>query len=426
MKLKSYSLPYGHATQNVEIDESRVLQVLDMPAIEPMDDIKQGILDAIRNPIGCDSLEKRIKPGDTVTFICNDGTRVAGTERFMPILVDELNRLGVPDANMEIVFALGSHRLMPYEEMAEIVSPNVAARLKMYNNDCNKNEDFDYFGTTSYGTPVWVNKHLSNRDHVILTGTVVFHYLAGFGGGRKSVVPGCARMDTIRESHKWMLDPGSGLGKTSTNPAFNNFLECVNLWSKGKSTFMFNPILDPEHRFLKIFAGDYVKAHEEACKYVAKIYGVPIQQKADIVIASCGGYPKDINVYQMQKTMDTARLALREGGVAIIVAECEEGIGSPALMETVQRCKTISGIEEDLRQHFAIGAHKAYVITRNMHTAKYIMVTALKRQTVKELLFEDATPNLQDALTMAEKLTSPHATVTIMPFGSLTVPIFTE
>ena len=92
MKLKAYSLPYGHTTQNIEIDESRVLQVLNMPSIEPMNDIQKGVLDAIRNPIGCDSLEKRIKPGDTVTFICNDGTRVAGTERFMPILVDELNR----------------------------------------------------------------------------------------------------------------------------------------------------------------------------------------------------------------------------------------------------------------------------------------------------------------------------------------------
>ncbi len=423
MTLKTYSLPYGHGSKEVKLEETRVLGEITMPAVEPLKDIKGAVLDALRHPIGCASLEQRIKPGDTVTFICNDGTRVAGTEKFMPVLVEELNRLGVPDTNMEIVFALGSHRLMSHEEMAEIVSPQVASRLKMYNNDCNKDEDFAYFGTTGYGTPVWVNKHLNNRDHVIMTGTVVFHYLAGFGGGRKSVVPGCARMDTIRESHKWMLDPKSGLGKTTTNPAFNNFLECVGLWAKGKSTFMFNPILDPEHRMLKIFAGDYVKAHEAACKYVAQIYGVPIQKKADIVIASCGGYPKDINVYQMQKTMDTARLALREGGVAIILAQCEEGIGSPALLETVHKCKSIDGIEKDLREHFAIGAHKAYVITRNMHTAKYIMVTDLDKKTVKDLFFEDATNNLQEALSMAEGLTCPDASVILMPFGSLTVPI---
>ena len=423
MPMKTYSLPYGHGSKAVNIDDARVVQEIALPAIDPLQDITAAVLDALKHPIGCESLEARIKPGDTVTFICNDSTRVAGTEVFMPILVAELNRLGVPDENIELLFALGSHRLMSHEEMATIIGPNLASRLKMYNSDCHKDEDFDFFGTTSLGTPVWVNKHLSDRNHVIMTGTVVYHYLAGFGGGRKSVVPGCARLDTITATHRWMLDSRSGLGKTTTNPAFQDFQECVELWAKGKSTFLFNPVLDTEHHILKIFAGDFLKAHAAACEYVAKVYGVSLKKKADIVIASCGGYPKDINVYQMQKTMDTARLALRDGGVAIIVAECEEGIGNAGLLDTVRQFPSPKTIEEELRAHFAVGAHKAYVITRNMHNAKYIMVTGLERNTVKELLFEDASTSLQEALTMAEKLTSHNATVVLMPFGSLTVPV---
>jgi nickel-dependent lactate racemase len=99
-------------------------------------------------------------------------------------------------------------------EMAEAVSEGVASRLKMYNSDCNEKDGFDYFGETSRKTPVWINKHLSGRDHVILTGTIVHHYFSGYGGGRKAVLPGCAAMETIRHNHSFMMDPHAGLGKT--------------------------------------------------------------------------------------------------------------------------------------------------------------------------------------------------------------------
>lgn len=424
MTMQTYSLLYGRGTKEFQLDSDRVLQTIEMPQVKPLENIEEAVLEALAHPIGCGPLAERIHPGDTVTFICNDTTRVAGTHLFLPILVRELNKLGVKDSDMEILIATGAHRPMTKEEMETELGEGIAQRIPVYNNDCNKEDDFDYFGTTSYGTPVWINKRLSHRDHVILTGTVVFHYHAGFGGGRKAVLPGCARMDTIRESHTWMMDPRAALGKTETNPSFKNLLEGVGLWAKGKSTFMFNPILDEHHRMVKIFAGDYVKAHEEACKYVAKLYGVPIHEKADIVIASCGGYPKDINVYQMQKTMDTALLALKKGGVAIILAECEEGVGNEELLKICERIPSIQGIEDDLRAHFKIGAHKAYLITRDMKDAKYILVTGLKRELVQKLFFQDAFDNVPDALSLAEKLTKPDASVILMPYGSLTVPIY--
>lgn len=424
MALQTYSLLYGHGSKTFQLDSDRVLAEIEMPHVKPLEDVEAAVLEALRHPIGCEPLEKRVRPGDTVTFVCNDSTRVAGTREFMPILVREMNRLGVPDENMEIMIATGAHRPMTQEEMLETFGEDLVRRIPIYNNDCNQEDAFDYFGTTSYGTPVWINKRLSHRDHVILTGTVVYHYHAGFGGGRKAILPGCSRMDTIRISHKWMMDPRAALGRTAGNPSFANLLEGVDLWAKGKSTFMFNPILDEEHRMLKIFAGDYHKAHEEACQYVSKVYGVPIRKKADIVIASCGGYPKDINAYQMQKTMDTARLALRDGGVAIIVAECEEGAGSPELLKIVSRLHSIQDIEDDLRKNFKIGAHKAYLITRDMKSAKYILVTGLEQSLAKKLFFEDAFTDIPEALALAEKLTRPDASVILMPYGSLTVPLY--
>ena len=159
-----------------------------------------------------------VKPGDTVAFICNDPTRVANSFDFMPVLVDEMNRLGVKDEDMKIVFALGTHRAMTHEEMVEGVGENVASRLKMYNSICTNDDDFEYFGTTSRGTPVHIHKELCNVDHVILTGTIGHHYFSGYGGGRKAILPGCAAMETVRVNHSFMLDENAALGRTTGNP----------------------------------------------------------------------------------------------------------------------------------------------------------------------------------------------------------------
>ena len=426
MVMQKFSYPYGRGTQSFELETSRLVKEVEMPAITPMADVPAGILEALAHPIGSEPFSKRIKPGDTVTFICNDPTRVANSFEFMPVLIEELNRLGVPDANMEIVFALGTHRMMTHAEMVTAVGENVASRLKMYNSDCRKQTDFEYFGETSRQTPVWINKHLNHRDHVIMTGTIVYHFFSGYGGGRKAVLPGCAAMETVRHNHSFLMDPNAGLGRTAGNPVYEDQMEGVALWAKGRSTFLFNVILDEHHRFLKIFAGDYVLAHQEACKFVDEVYGVRIPDLADIVIASCGGYPKDINVYQMQKTMDNAVLAVKPGGVVIILAECEEGAGNPVLQETCKRLKTIDAIEADLREHFVIGAHKAYAITRLMRKARFILVTGLEQSLAKDLLFAAAVKTVPEALALAEKMTGREARVTLMPAGSLTVPLLTR
>ncbi len=421
--MREYTFHYGHGTKSFSLDESRVIKEITMPETPVMEDVEKGVLDAIYHPIGCEPIDKIIKPGQTVTFICNDPTRVANSFDFMPVLVNEMNKLGIPDENMLIVFSLGTHRLMTHEEMVEGVGEEVASRIRMVNSDSRKPEDFEYFGTTERFTPVLINKHLNHCDHVILTGTIVHHYFSGYGGGRKAVLPGCAAMETVRHNHSFMLDPNAGLGRTEGNPVYEDQMEGVALWAKNRSVFLFNAVLDAEHRFLRMFAGDYVKAHQEACKFVDSVYGVPIPKKADVVIASCGGYPKDINVYQMQKTMDNAVLAVREGGVVILLAECEEGSGSQVLEDTCRRLKTPDAIEAELRERFVIGANKAYAVTRLMKKADFILVTALDKQLAKDMLFAAAVDTVEEALKLAESRVGEDFSVVLMPTGSLTVPL---
>ena len=145
-------------------------------------------------------------------------------------------------------------------------------------------------------------------------------------------------------------------------------------------------------------------------------------RSADVVIASCGGYPKDINVYQLQKTMDNAWCAVKEGGVVIIIGECEEGSGSAALEKALQENPSPDAIKAQLEKNFVIGAHKAFAITRLMKKAKFILVSALDKKIAKDLLFE-AVDTVDEAIKLAEKSVGTDYKVVLMPQGSLTVPL---
>lgn len=422
MTRADYSYKYGHGYKDFSLEQEKLMAEIKVAEMAPLTDLKQAVLDAIYHPIDSKPLNELLQPGQKVAFICNDPTRVANSHDFMPILVEELNKMGIKDEDMRIVFALGTHRKMTQEEMIEAVGEDVAKRLPMYNSDCNKQEDFEYFGETSFSTPVWLNKLICDVDLVIMTGTIVHHFFSGFGGGRKAVLPGVAAMETIRRNHSLMMSPDAQLGKLHGNPVYEDQMEGVRLFAKEHRMFLFNAILDAKKQFLKIFAGDWEKAHLEACKFVDKVYGVEIDAPADIVIASCGGYPKDINVYQLQKTMDNAWCAVKNGGVVIIIGECEEGSGSAALEKALQEHPSPDAIKAQLEKNFVIGAHKAFAITRLMKKAKFILVSALDKKIASDLLFE-AVDNVDEAIKLAKKYVGSDYKIILMPQGSLTVPL---
>ncbi len=417
--MKVYKLRYGRGYLSFSLDPARVIDELSIKRFPELADPTAAVIQAIRHPIGSPPLREIVQPGQTVAFIVNDPTRVARSDVFMPILLDELNAVGVPDANMRIVFSLGTHRPMTDAEMTEEVGPAVAARVKMHNTDPFDDSQFTFFGTTSRGTKVGFNKLVTEVDHIICTGSIVHHFFAGYGGGRKAMLPGVAAYETIRHNHSMMFDPNAVIGRLDGNPVYLDQIEGVEMC---RPSFLLNVVLDEDKRFLKVFAGDYIKAHKEACVFVDHVYGAEVTREADLVIASCGGYPKDINVYQLQKTMDNAWCAVREGGVVIILGECCEGSGSAHYEQMMRQCKTPEQVEVVLRANFEIGAHKAYAVTRLMKKAEFILVSGMDPEFSRMLLFTPA-QTVEEALAMAYQKLGPTPSITLMPMGSLTVPL---
>ncbi len=416
---KAYSMHYGKGEMSFSLDSSLVSAELRIRECPPLAAPVESIREAIRNPIGSPPLREIVKPGQTVTFIVNDPTRVANSDVFMPVLLEELNGAGTKDEDMQIVFALGTHRAMTESEMIDAVGANVAGRLKMHNIDCRDASQFKYFGTTSRGTKVSFHNLVAETDHIICTGSVVHHFFAGFGGGRKALFPGVSAYETIRHNHSFMMDPDAVIGKLHGNPIYEDQIEGAEML---RPSFLLNVVLNEKYEFLKVFAGDYIAAHLEACRFVEDVYSTALDKEADLVIASCGGFPKDINIYQLQKTMDNAWCAVRAGGVVIIIGECCEGSGSTLYEKTMAECRTPELVAEKLRDNFQIGAHKAYAVTRLMKKARFILVSALNPELSKTLLFTPA-KDMDEALELASEVVGPSPNIVLMPQGSLTVPM---
>ena len=417
--MKAYKFRYGKGELTCSLDPALVIDELTIKRFPEIADPTAAVREAIRHPIDSPPLREIVKPGQTVAFIVNDPTRVARSDVFMPILLDELNAVGVPDADMRIVFSLGTHREMTEAEMTAEVGPTVAARVTMHNTDCFDDSQFTFFGTTTRGTKVGFNKLVTEVDHIICSGSIVHHFFAGFGGGRKAMLPGVAAYETIRHNHSMMFDPNAVIGRLEGNPVYLDQIEGVEMC---RPSFLLNVVLDEDKRFLKVFAGDYITAHKEACAFVDQVYGAEVKREADLVIASCGGYPKDINVYQLQKTMDNAWCAVREGGVVIILGECCEGSGSAHYEQMMRECQTPERVEDVLRAKFEIGAHKAYAVTRLMKKAEFILVSGMDPEFSRMLLFTPA-QTVEQALALAYKKLGPTPTITLMPMGALTVPL---
>jgi len=401
---------------NLPVGTSRVeLGLKEVPALA---DPEAEIIRALRNPINSKPLQEVVKPGETVCLLVNDSTRVARSEIFLPHIVAELKQAGIRPVDIFVVFTNGTHRPLNHDEMTSLVGPEISAEIAMYNHDCNAN-DLVYYGKTSRGTPVSINVRVAQAHRLILTGSIVYHFFAGFGGGRKALVPGVAGVDTVNANHSLMLDQSAQSGVLQGNPVHEDLLEAARLVG---GDFLFNVVLNENKQILGVFAGDMVEAHEAGCQMVRQVYGVSLDELADVVIASCGGHPKDINLYQAQKSLDNAARAVKEGGRLILLACCPEGTGSATYEDWALRYNSLAEIEKALQSSFQLGGHKAYAVAKVLAHCSVYLVSQLPPDKARRLGFIPAT-SLDEAVKTVFSDSFDATKTCIIPQGALTVPL---
>lgn len=409
-------LGYGKEKVSVDIPDSNVQAVLKPNKV---DFGLAGVAEvnrAIQNPIGSNRLKEIVSRRERVCIITSDITRPMPSRLVLPAVIDELNRGGIDDEDITVVFALGNHRIHTEDEKKDIAGEDVFSRVRCIDAD---QTNVVHLGTTSFGTPVDVFKEVAKADRVICLGNIEYHYFAGYSGGAKAVMPGVSTAAAIQANHSRMVENTSTAGRIDGNNVRADIEEAARF---VKIDFIVNVVLDEKKQIIKAVAGDCTKAHREGCAFLDKLYKIKIEQKADIVLVSAGGYPKDINLYQAQKALDNAKHAVKDGGIVILVASCKEGLGEEVFMRWMLEAKSPADMVEKIQKQFELGGHKAAAIGMVQKKADIYFVSNMDADFVRSMFFEPFAA-VQEALNTALKKMGNWASVLVMPYGGSTLPV---
>lgn len=408
-------LGFGDTTQILNVPDENLSEVLVPNDIEHTMGADEAVKNALEHPIGSARLRDIVKPGEKIAIITSDITRPMPTYAVMPFLLDELSGAGVSDKDITLVFALGSHRKHSDAEKIKLAGEETFRRIACVDGDT---ADCVHLGVTSRGTPVDIVRCVAEADRRICLGNIEYHYFAGYSGGAKAIMPGVSTRDAIQSNHRMMIEKEACAGNLDTNPLRQDIEEAAHMCGID---FILNVVLDEHKKIIYAVAGDSVKAHRQGCRFLDTLYGKRIKQKADIVVVSQGGAPKDLNLYQTQKALDNAKHAVKDGGIIVLVGSCKEGLGEKVFEEWMTGAEKSADLIARIKKEFKLGGHKAAAIALVLEYADIYLVSDMEDAFVKKLFF---TPfkTVQDAFNAALEKKGKNASVLVMPYGGSTLP----
>ena len=415
-------LKYGSTSFPLPLPPEHLAGVIVPSLIPPAESPEQIIIGALDR---CQPAIAAFSAGEKVVIVTSDITRYTGSEIYLPLLVERLNRQGILDRDIVILIALGIHRAQTAHEHEKILG-TLYGRISVIDHDCDHAAGLVMLGTTSNGIEVSINRRAVQADHLILTGVIGFHYFAGFGGGRKSVLPGIASRRACMASHFALLNPGAGSGKNPLaitgnlegNPVHQAMLEACAMVDPA---FVLNTVLSLDKRIIAAFGGQWQTAHEDGCRFYRERFAYPLKKKADLVVVSCGGFPKDINMIQTHKSMEYASQALRDNGVMILLAECRDGFGNSTFFDWFQHTR-LDDFEEALRARYEINGQTAYSTLQKAQRFRIILVSCFSDHQVESMGMIPA-KTLEAAIHKAECLLPPDWQALVMPEGGSVLPV---
>ena len=418
---QTFLFDYGDRKLPLTVRADRI-EVLDAATPPPIRHLSEAFRAAVEEEaIGSPPLGEVLTARDEVTVIVSDLTRGwMHQERICPLLMEYLHtRVGIPYANLVILVALGTHRPQTESELRRIVSDAVFDRVRVVNHEAEK--PLARLGVTSRGTEVLLNPLAVGRK-VILMGGTVHHLLAGYGGGRKSIVPGIAGERTVRQNHILGLHPTEprssdavGCGRLAGNPVHEDMMEAAAMVGP---VFGINLVVDAHGDAIALPSGHYARAWEESCRLVDRYNGVPIAQRFDAVVAACGGFPKDINLFQVSKTMINADMAVNPGGRIVLLGECREG-GGPAEFFGWSRYQRLGTLDTEMRRNFTIAGYVFYVCCEIAARTDFHLLCDIPAETLAPMGIHGHA-NVES---LAPLLDFGDRRVAVMPHGSSTVPV---
>jgi nickel-dependent lactate racemase len=387
-------LKYGDRLHVLTIPEQAEVSVLRTSGMPAITDLEAELENALSSPVvgeGFESLIHSVKPR-SVSIAIPDETRPVPSNKLLPVLLRRLFAAWpILDAgDVTIVIGGGLHPPLEYEAMRRILPAQTFEQYRVVTHDAVNATMFD-FGRTSRGTPVKINADYAAADIKIVIGQIDPHQFVGFTGGAKGVSIGCAAPESIEHNHSLMFDPNARVGVMDGNPVREDLDEAGEMIGIDLAI---NVVLDADKKVVDLLAGAPGDVLRKGAMTCAQIYGVEVDSKFDIVIASCGGYPKDISLYQAQKGLNLASQAVKRGGKILLLAACPQGVGDDIYFDYVCQFATPEEVLEDFqRLEFKMGAHKAYLFGRTLVSYEVAVFSDLNSDILKRCHLRAADPS---------------------------------
>jgi nickel-dependent lactate racemase len=412
-----FALPFGQGQLIANLPGGLSVEVVEPVEVAAAENPTSAVEAALDAPIG--GVDWAAWHGARSAAIAiNDKTRPVPHEYLLPPLLRRLEELGLAPRDIQLLIACGTHPPMPPEEYHRVVPAEVLARYPIHSHDADDRENLAHLGTTSRGTPVSINRRFLAADLRIAVGNIEPHQFQGFSGGVKSASVGLAGRDLVNHNHAMMTDPRTRLGRYADNPARQDLEEIGQTIGVHLAL---NTILNGHKEIVHVLAGQPRAVMEAGVPLSRSVSQVAVGAAFDLVLASPGGHPKDINLYQSQKAVAHASQVTRDHGALILVAVCPEGAGSPSYEEAMEGMRSHQEVLDRFkREPFRLGPHKAFLMSRDAARMQVVLVSEMDPESVRRLLLTPA-GCIEEALDLVLPGLPAGARVGILPRASSTI-----
>lgn len=389
--MKNYKLKYGDKNLDIKLPDNAVK----LSVSEPAEETNKVYFDKSLNSL------LSVEADQTIGIIISDKTRLCSYDLYLPWLTAYLESRGIKPNNITFYIAYGTHPRQTDKESLKAYGKTFR-EYRFVHHDSSDSESLVFIGTTSRGTNVSVSKDIFKHDSLILFGAISHHYFAGYGGGRKLIFPGLAGREAIYQNHKLFIDfenvrlhPGCQSGQLSGNPVAEDLKEIDDMLP---DKLIISGILNTSGSVAAIRFNKNYDEFASTCDIYDRFYRFIVEEKFDMVVASAGGYPKDINFIQTHKSLHNAASFVKDGGTLILLAECRDGIGNQSFMDIFSG--TERTIVENLKTNYSGNGGTALATLAKTSRINVLMLTHLnwadcQKMQIRKLEINDVEAEIQ-------------------------------
>lgn len=416
-------MDYGKTGLEAELPDANLIGILRIAPVAPLPYPIAAIEYALHHPIGTPNLAVLAQGRKSACIVVCDITRPVPNADLLPPILWILEQAGITREHITILIATGTHRPNDGAELDVMLGPDVARRYRIANHDCHDIEGHTYIGASPNGIPIWLDSTYCQADLKITVGLIEPHFMAGYSGGRKLIMPGIATMETVKRWHcpQFLESPYATMGVVDGNPVH---IEALAIARRVAPDLIIDVTLDESNRITGVFAGDLEEAWSAGVTFTAQHVRAQAARQADIVVTSSAGHPLDATFYQAVKGMVTAIPVVKPSGTIIIASQCAEGLGSPEFAKALLQISDLEEFVQTISQP-DVFVPEEWQIEELARAARHANIICIADGVDSDTLarcFVTPAHSIEAGIRMAMERHGPDATILAIPRGPYIIP----